>query len=293
MAFVVARDASALGEPAARLKLEGDIMKTVDEPARRAGAAGARALRERPAEDALRQAPAPRHPGDLRGARPRRPDDDRRSGGAAGAARRRWRSLTLANRSSIAAPAFDGRERRVAFAHLLFRRDVHAQHASLATRLCISFRFRRRAGRGTDQAAHRQGRRPAELHVQDRRQGRRCRSLDRKVRALRRRRAARHRIGSRRLRHRRQGDVAAAWSACSPRSTTSMAATTACWQRVAELRALQDKPADKLIAGLRLKAMAQAAKADGPTGDAYQARRRRGDAARARAAALSRWSRTA
>src|SRR5665213_1603259 len=40
--------------------------------------------------------------------------------------------------------------------------------------------------------------------------------------------------------------------------------------RVAELRALQDKPADKLIAGLRLKAMALAAKADGPTGDAYQ-----------------------
>jgi propionyl-CoA synthetase len=30
MAFVVARDAAALGEPAARLKLEGDIMKVVD-----------------------------------------------------------------------------------------------------------------------------------------------------------------------------------------------------------------------------------------------------------------------
>jgi propionyl-CoA synthetase len=30
MAFVVARDGSALGEPAARRKLEGDIMKTVD-----------------------------------------------------------------------------------------------------------------------------------------------------------------------------------------------------------------------------------------------------------------------
>jgi subtilisin family serine protease len=40
--------------------------------------------------------------------------------------------------------------------------------------------------------------------------------------------------------------------------------------RVAELRALQDKPADKLVAGLRLKAMALAAKADGPSGDAYQ-----------------------
>ena len=31
MAFVVAKDASALGESAARLKLEGDIMKTVDQ----------------------------------------------------------------------------------------------------------------------------------------------------------------------------------------------------------------------------------------------------------------------
>ena len=31
MAFVVARDAAALGEPAARLKLEGDIMKVVDD----------------------------------------------------------------------------------------------------------------------------------------------------------------------------------------------------------------------------------------------------------------------
>lgn len=41
-------------------------------------------------------------------------------------------------------------------------------------------------------------------------------------------------------------------------------------QRVAEMRALQDKPADKLIAGMRLKAMAQAAKADGPSGDSYR-----------------------
>ncbi len=31
MAFVIAKDASALGDPAARLKLEGDIMKTVDQ----------------------------------------------------------------------------------------------------------------------------------------------------------------------------------------------------------------------------------------------------------------------
>lgn len=41
-------------------------------------------------------------------------------------------------------------------------------------------------------------------------------------------------------------------------------------QRVAEIRALQDKPADKLIAALRLKAMAVAAKADGPGGEAYR-----------------------
>lgn len=41
-------------------------------------------------------------------------------------------------------------------------------------------------------------------------------------------------------------------------------------QRIAEMRALQDKPADKLIAAMRLKAMAQAAKADGPSGEAYR-----------------------
>ncbi len=40
--------------------------------------------------------------------------------------------------------------------------------------------------------------------------------------------------------------------------------------RVAEFRALQDKPSDKLIAGLRLQAMAAAAKSSGPSGDAYR-----------------------
>ena len=46
MAFAVLKDASASStDAAARLKLEGDIMKIVDEPARRGGAAGARALR--------------------------------------------------------------------------------------------------------------------------------------------------------------------------------------------------------------------------------------------------------
>jgi subtilisin family serine protease len=41
-------------------------------------------------------------------------------------------------------------------------------------------------------------------------------------------------------------------------------------QRIDTLRSLQDKPADKLVAALRLKAMALAAKADGPSGDAYR-----------------------
>ena len=40
--------------------------------------------------------------------------------------------------------------------------------------------------------------------------------------------------------------------------------------RVIEIRALQDKPADKLIAAMRLKAMTQAAIADGPSGPAFQ-----------------------
>ena len=40
--------------------------------------------------------------------------------------------------------------------------------------------------------------------------------------------------------------------------------------RAEEVRALQEKPADKLISGLRLRAMAQAAKADPARGAAYQ-----------------------
>ena len=40
--------------------------------------------------------------------------------------------------------------------------------------------------------------------------------------------------------------------------------------RVAEIRTLQDKPSDKLIAGMRLAAMAAAAKANGLSGDAYR-----------------------
>ena len=57
-------------------------------------------------------------------------------------------------------------------------------------------------------------------------------------------------------------------------------------RRVDELRALQDKPADKLLAAMRLKAMAHAAKADGPTGEAYQRDVAAAIAARARSVAL-------
>ncbi|MFN6997528.1 MAG: S8 family serine peptidase [Aquincola tertiaricarbonis] len=40
--------------------------------------------------------------------------------------------------------------------------------------------------------------------------------------------------------------------------------------RSEQIRSLQDKPADKLLSGLRLRAMAQAAKAHGPQGEAFQ-----------------------
>jgi subtilisin family serine protease len=40
--------------------------------------------------------------------------------------------------------------------------------------------------------------------------------------------------------------------------------------RAEEVRALQDKPSDKLISGLRLRAMARAAKANGPQGEDFQ-----------------------
>ncbi|HEX7436610.1 MAG TPA: S8 family serine peptidase [Caldimonas sp.] len=39
--------------------------------------------------------------------------------------------------------------------------------------------------------------------------------------------------------------------------------------RIEEIRLLQDKPADKLLSGLRLKAMASAARSTGPSGEAY------------------------
>ena len=77
------RTPRALGDAAARLRLEGEIMKTVDD---QLGAVA------RPArvhfvtvlpKTRSRQAAAPRDPGDLRGPRPRRPDDDRGPGGAA------------------------------------------------------------------------------------------------------------------------------------------------------------------------------------------------------------------
>ena len=40
-------------------------------------------------------------------------------------------------------------------------------------------------------------------------------------------------------------------------------------ERVEQIRALQEKPADKLLSGLRLRAMARAAKAHGVGGEAY------------------------
>ena len=61
-------------------QLEGEIMKMVDRAARRGGAAVARALRQRAAQDALRQAAAPGDPGGLREPRPGRPDHDRGPG---------------------------------------------------------------------------------------------------------------------------------------------------------------------------------------------------------------------
>ncbi len=77
MAFVIAKDASALADDAARLKLEGEIMKVVDgqlgavaRPARVRFVVGA-------AEDALGQAAAPRAAGGGRAPRPGRPDDHR------------------------------------------------------------------------------------------------------------------------------------------------------------------------------------------------------------------------
>jgi hypothetical protein len=54
--------------------------------------------------------------------------------------------------------------------------------------------------------------------------------------------------------------------------------------RLDEVRALQDKPADKLLSGLRLRAMAQAAKQHGPGGDAY--RKAVGDTLRRELAAM-------
>ena len=78
MAFAVPRDASGLVDDAAKLKLEGEIMKRVDEQLGAVGAAGAGALRHRAAEDPLGQAAAPCDPGGVRAARPGRPHHHRR-----------------------------------------------------------------------------------------------------------------------------------------------------------------------------------------------------------------------
>lgn len=77
MAFVVPKDGAALGDDQAALLLEGEIMKQVADQLG-ALARPARALRERSAQDAQRQAAAPRDPGRVRTARPGRPDHDRR-----------------------------------------------------------------------------------------------------------------------------------------------------------------------------------------------------------------------
>ena len=79
----------------------------------------------------------------------------------------------------------------------------------------------------------------------------------------------RRRVGAGRLRHRRTRRRSANCSGCSRRSTSSTAATTACCSASAQVRALQDKPADKLLSGLRLDAMARAAKAHGVGNEAY------------------------
>ena len=78
MAFVVPRDASAIAETRRELKLEGDIMKVVDEQLGAVARPVARPFRQPAAQDPQRQAAAPRHPGRCGRARPRRPDDHRR-----------------------------------------------------------------------------------------------------------------------------------------------------------------------------------------------------------------------
>jgi acyl-CoA synthetase (AMP-forming)/AMP-acid ligase II len=78
MAFVVAKDASALGDATARLKLEGEIMKLVDSQLGAVARPAQGLVPEFAAQDPQRQIASPRHSSGLRKARSRRPDHHRR-----------------------------------------------------------------------------------------------------------------------------------------------------------------------------------------------------------------------
>ena len=79
MAFAVLKDASVLPGSSEALTIEAEIMKRVDNDLGRGGSTGAGSLCIGLAQDAQRQAAAPRHPGGLRRAGRRRPDHDGRS----------------------------------------------------------------------------------------------------------------------------------------------------------------------------------------------------------------------
>ena len=101
MAFAILKDPSLADTPEKKLAHEGEMMKTVDSQLGRSRAAGARALRQRAAEDTLRQAAAALDPGAVRRPRSGRPDDDRGSDRAGADPRRCAR--VVAGRQSTAA----------------------------------------------------------------------------------------------------------------------------------------------------------------------------------------------
>ncbi len=269
IAFVVARDASRLDDANERLRLEGDIMKTVAAGLGALGAAGARPLRRGAAEDAQRQAAAPRDPGDLRGPRPGRPDDDRGRLGAAGRARCRRRGLSPENRSSSQGGGRAGGPRV----------------ASTAPRLCFPPMFpfaTRRPGlaafllvavfAASAAAAKPRIEKAADLP-------RFTYPIDGQVEDVAR---SSERFASFAAALRRNTESVLADYDIDDKATQidliGLLATLdyldgrydSALQRVARIRALQDKPAEKLVAGMRLKAMALAARADGPSGEAFR-----------------------
>jgi len=75
--YAIVKDTSLIDTPAKRLAHEATWMKAGGRPARRGGAAGARAFRGRAAQDPLGQAAAPLDPRAVRGPGPGGPDDDR------------------------------------------------------------------------------------------------------------------------------------------------------------------------------------------------------------------------